>query len=116
MFLFPICFYRSASNDFCSFIGSTTTTNSNSIDQQTTSFNLMTTLAKTESIADTFPELLEECLNEPNFWKRPFVEVKDRYSDISKTLQRIILNIRFVHRCTTILKAETKLHFTQQAK
>jgi uncharacterized membrane protein YgaE (UPF0421/DUF939 family) len=109
---------KSSSDDFCSFIGPT---NSIITDPQTTSvnkkpFNLMNTLAGTERIADNFPALLEEALNEPNFWKRPFVEVKDRYEDISKTLRRIILNIRFVHRCTTILKAETQLHFAQQAK
>jgi hypothetical protein len=105
---------KSASDDFCSFIGPTT--NVISIDQQTTSFNLMNTLAETEHIADDFPALLEEALSEPNFWKRPFIEVKDRYDDISKTLKRIILNIRFVHRCTTILKAEKKLHFAQESK
>jgi hypothetical protein len=105
---------KSASDDFCSFIGPTT--NVISIDQQTTSFNLMNTLAETERIADDFPALLEEALSEPNFWKRPFIEVKDRYDDISKTLKRIILNIRFVHRCTTILKAEKKLHFAQESK
>ena len=76
----------------------------------------MNTLAGTERIADNYPALLEEALNEPNLWKRPFVEVKDRYDDISKTLRRIVLNIRFIHRCTTILKAETKLHFAQEAK
>jgi hypothetical protein len=106
---------KSASDDFCSFIESTTP-NSNLTDQQTSSFDLMDTLAKTEKIGDSIPTLLEEALNEPNFWKRPFVDVKDRYDDISKTLRRIILNIRFVHRCTTILKAETKLHFTQESK
>ena len=81
-----------------------------------TSFNLMNTLAGTERIADNYPALLEEALSEPNLWKRPFVEVRDRYEDISKTLRRIVLNIRFIHRCTTILKAETKLHFAQEAK
>jgi hypothetical protein len=105
---------KSASDDFCSFIGPTT--NSNTAEQQTTSVNLMNTLAGIERIGDGFPSLLEEALNEPNFWKRPFIEVKDRYDDISKTLRRIILNIRFVHRCTTILKAETKLRFAQEAK
>ena len=113
---------KSANNDFCSFIGQspslpqTTTTNSNLIDQQTTSINLMNTLAEVEQIADAFPALLEQALSEPNFWKRPFIEVKDRYDDISKTLRRIVLNIRFVHRCTTILKAETKLHFAHESK
>ena len=116
---------KSATDDFCSLIEPTTTTaaiNLNLIDQQITSssnktsLNLMDTLAETELIVDTFPDLLEEALNEPNFWKRPFVEVKDRYNDISKTLRRIIFNIRFIHRCTTILKAESKLHFAQEAK
>jgi len=106
---------KSASDDFCSFI-EPTATNSNLIDPDRTSLNLMDTLATTELILDDFPALLEEALSEPNFWKRPFVEVKDRYDDISKILRRIIFNIRFVHRCTTILKAESKLHFTQEAK
>ena len=105
---------KQASNDFCLFIDPTTS--SNSTEQQTTSVNLMNTLAGIERIGDGFPSLLEEALNEPNFWKRPFIEVKDRYDDISKTLRRIILNIRFIHRCTTILKAETKLRFAQEAK
>lgn len=105
---------KSTSDDVCSFIGPTT--NTISIDQPTTSFNLMNTLAETERIADDFPALLEEALSEPNFWKRPFIEVKDRYDDISKTLKRIMLNIRFVHRCTTILKAETKLNFAYKGK
>jgi hypothetical protein len=105
---------KSATDDFCTFIGPLS-------DPLVASpgkipFNLMNTLAGTERIADNFPALLEEALNEPNFWKRPFVEVKDRYDDISKTLRQIILNIRFIHRCTTILNAETKLHLAQQAK
>lgn len=76
----------------------------------------MKTLEETERIADSFPALLEEALNEPNFWKRPFVQVKDRYEDMSKSIRQIILDIRFIHRCTTILKAESKLHFAQEAK
>jgi len=106
---------KSSCDDFCSFIGPSVK------DQQTTSpnktsFNLMKTLAETERIADSFPALLEEALNEPNFWKRPFIQVKDRYDDIAKCLRRISIDIRFVHRCTTILKAESKLHFAQEAK
>jgi hypothetical protein len=105
---------KSSSDDFCSFIGQSAG------DQQTkssdkSSFNLMKTLAETERIADSFPVLLEEALNEPNFWKRPFVQVKDRYEDVSKSLRRISADIRFVHRCTTILRAESKLHFAQEA-
>ena len=115
---------KSVTDDFCSFIGPTN--GATMTDQPAAAppppssekvpFNLIGTLGRTERIADNFPALLEEALNEPNFWKRPFVEVKDRYGDISKTLRRIILNIRFVHRCTTILKAETKLHFAHEAK
>jgi hypothetical protein len=106
---------KSACDDFCSFIGPSVK------DQQTTSsnkpsFNLIKTLGETERIADSFPALLDEALNEPNFWKRPFIQVKDRYDDISKSLRRISAGIRFVHRCTTILKAESKLHFAQEAK
>ena len=104
---------KSASNEFCSFIEPTILPVST--DQQQTPVNTMNTLGETERIVDQFPTLLEEALNEPNFWKRPFIEVKDRYSDISKTLERIILSIRFIERCTTILKAETKLHFAQEA-
>ncbi|CAF0776184.1 unnamed protein product [Rotaria sp. Silwood1] len=113
---------KSACDDFCSFIESSTPiTNSVLIDPQTIStntptFDLMNTLAETEKIVDNFPALLEEAHNEPDFWKRPFVEVKDRYDDISKALRRIIRNIRFVHRCTTILKAETQLHFALKAR
>ena len=105
---------KSACDDFCSFIDPTI--NKISTDQQPTSFNLMNTLTETEEIADGFPALLEEALNEPNFWKRPFFEVKDRYDNVSKSLKRITLNIRFIHRCTTILKAETKLNFAHTAK
>ena len=105
---------KSACDDFCSFIDPTIT--KISTDQEPTSFNLVNTLTNTEEIADDFPALLEEALNEPNFWKRPFIEVKDRYDNISKSLQRIILNIRFIRRCTTILKAETKLNFAHTAK
>ena len=106
---------KSSTDDFCSFIGPTMT------DQQRTSankssFNLVKTLGETERIADSFPALLEEALNEPNFWKRPFAQMKDRYGEISKSLRRISVDIRFVHRCTTILKAESKLHFAQEAK
>jgi hypothetical protein len=106
---------KASCDDFCSFIGPSAN------DQQTTSpnkppFNLMKTLGETERIADSFPALLEEALNEPNFWKRPFKQLKDRYDDISKSLRRISVDIRFVHRCTTILKAESKLHFAQEAK
>lgn len=109
-----------AIDDFCSFI-EPTTTNSNIADQSTLSSKkkplyLTDTLSEIELITDDFPDLLEEALSEPNLWKRPFAEVKDRYEDISKTLRRISLNIRFVHRCTTILKAETKLHLAQEAK
>ncbi|CAF0756356.1 unnamed protein product [Adineta ricciae] len=109
-----------ATDDFCSFI-EPNTANSNIADQSTSSSKkkplyLTDTLSEIELITDDFPDLLEEALSEPNLWKRPFAEVKDRYDDISKTLRRIILNIRFVHRCTTILKAETKLHLAQEAK
>ena len=115
---------KSSTDDFCSFIGPTTTEPTSTLTPTPTTspptmkspFNLMNTLAAAERITDNFPSLLEEALSEPNFWKRPFVEVKDRYDDISKNLRRIILNIRFIHRCTTILKAETKLHFAQEAK
>lgn len=110
---------KSSTDDFCSFIGPTTTEPTPTPIPTPTiksPFNLMNTLAAAERITDNFPSLLEEALSEPNFWKRPFVEVKDRYDDISKNLRRIILNIRFIHRCTTILKAETKLHFAQEAK
>ncbi|CAF3147009.1 unnamed protein product [Rotaria socialis] len=117
---------KSACDDFCFFIGPSrpqllSTTSALLIGQQTTSsdktpFNLMNTLAATETIVGAFPALLEEALSEPNFWKSPFIEVKDRYDDISKTLHRIVRNIRFVHRCTTILKAETKLHFALEAR
>ncbi|UJR33996.1 hypothetical protein I4U23_021411 [Adineta vaga] len=111
---------KSASNDFCSFI-ETTAIHSSSVAQAVplsnqNSSNLTDTLTNIELITDDFPNLLEEALSEPNLWKRPFAEVKDRFDDISKILRRIMLNIRFVHRCTTILKAETKLHFAQEAK
>ncbi|CAF3703443.1 unnamed protein product [Rotaria sp. Silwood1] len=102
---------KSSSDNFCSFIDSSVIQQENN-----TSFNLMKTLSETERIADSFPALLDEALSEPNFWKRPFVQVKDRYYDISKCLRRIIADIRFVHRCTTILEAESKLHFAQEAK
>ena len=105
-----------ATDDFCSFIGPTAPTEPTPASPNKAPFNLMNTLAGGERITDNFPSLLEEALSEPNFWKRPFVEVKDRYDDISKNLRRIVLNIRFIHRCTTILKAETKLHFAQEAK
>jgi hypothetical protein len=106
---------KASNNDFYSFIGPSTTNNQMK-SKDKTSFNLMKTLADTESIVDSFPQLLEEALNEPNFWKRPFVQVKDRYDDIAKSLRRISADIRFVHRCTTILRAESKLHFAQEAK
>lgn len=77
---------------------------------------LMKLLSETERMADSVPALSEEALNEPNFWKRPFVQVKDRDDDLAKSLRQIALDIRFVHRCTTILKAESKLHFAQEAK
>ncbi|CAF1578295.1 unnamed protein product [Rotaria sp. Silwood1] len=102
---------KSSSDNFCSFIDSSVIQQENN-----TSFNLMKTLSETERIADSFPALLDEALSEPNFWKRPFIQVKDRYYDISKCLRRIIADIRFVHRCTTILEAESKLHFAQEAK
>ncbi|CAF1031418.1 unnamed protein product [Rotaria sordida] len=60
--------------------------------------------------------LLKEALNEPNFWKRPFLQVKDHYNDIGKCLRRISVDIRFVHRCTTILEVESKLYFAQESK
>ncbi|CAF4619546.1 unnamed protein product, partial [Rotaria socialis] len=84
---------KSACDDFCFFIGPSrpqllSTTSALLIGQQTTSsdktpFNLMNTLAATETIVGAFPALLEEALSEPNFWKSPFIEVKDRYDDIS---------------------------------
>ena len=103
-----------ATDDFCSFIGSNLDSPVN--DANKASSILSSTLAGVDNIADGYSALLEEALNEPNFWKRPFVEVKDRYDAISKMLQRIVLNIRFVQRCTLILRAETKLHFAQEAK
>ncbi len=106
---------QSSCDDFCSFIGPNGT-DSPATSSTKTPFNLMKTLGETERIVDSFPVLLEEALNEPNFWKRPFIQVKDRYDDISKSLRRISVDIRFVHRCTTILKAESKLHFAQEAK
>ncbi|CAF1031366.1 unnamed protein product [Rotaria sordida] len=60
--------------------------------------------------------LLEEALNEPTFWKRPFLQVKDHYNDIGKCLRRISVDNRFVHRCTTILEVESKLYFAQESK
>ena len=103
---------KSSTDDFCSFVGPSMPTKSSN----KTSFNLVKTLAETERIADSFPALLEEALNEPNFWKRPFIQMKDRYDEMAKALRRISADIRFVHRCTTILKAESKLHFAQEAK
>ena len=120
---------KSATNEFCLLIGpppppattTTTTTNAITLDQQTTSsnktiFNLVNTFAETEQMIDDFPNLLQEALSEPNLWKRPFSQVKDRYDDISKLLRRIIFDIRFIHRCTTILKAEAKLHSAQDTR
>ncbi|CAF1604796.1 unnamed protein product [Rotaria magnacalcarata] len=106
---------QASCDDFCTFIGPSVTPQPNTSSKQA-SFNLMKTLGETESIADSFPALLDEAINEPNFWKRPFVQVKDRYNDVAKSLRRISANIRFVHRCTTILEAESKLHFAQEAK
>jgi hypothetical protein len=106
---------KSSCDDFCLFIGPSVRDPQSTLLAKT-SFDLMKTLGETERIADSFPVLLEEALNEPNFWKRPFIQVKDRYDDISKTLRRISVNIRFVHRCTTILEAESKLHFAQESK
>ncbi|CAF4052789.1 unnamed protein product [Rotaria sordida] len=106
---------KSASDDFCVFIDPSVTRQEN-ISSDKEPFNLLKTLAEIEGIAASFPALLDEALNEPNFWKRPFIQVKDRYDGISKSLRRISANIRFVHRCTTILEAESKLHFAQEAK
>ncbi|CAF0792065.1 unnamed protein product [Rotaria sordida] len=106
---------KSASDSFCVFIDPSVTQKEN-ISSNETPFNLMKTLAETERIADSFSALLDEALSEPNFWKRPFIQVKDRYDGISKSLRRITADIRFVHRCTTILEAESKLHFAQEAK
>ncbi|CAF4578013.1 unnamed protein product [Rotaria sp. Silwood1] len=106
---------KSSSNKFCTFIGPSVTYQQN-VSSNKTPFDLMKTLEETERIADSFPALLEEALNEPNFWKRPFIQVKDRYNDIAKSLRRISADIRFVHRCTTILEAESKLHFAQESK
>lgn len=102
-------------DDFCTFIGTPPVPQKDALSNKSP-FNLMKTLAETESIADAFPGLLDEATNEPNFWKRPFVQVKDRYHDIAKSLRRISADIRFVHRCKTILEAESKLHFAQEAR
>jgi hypothetical protein len=67
---------KSSTDDFCSLVGPSIPTNSTN----KASFNLVKTLEETERIADSFPALLEEALNEP------------------------------------ILKAESKLHFAQEAK
>ena len=102
---------ESTIGDFCSLI------ESNSVEvAKKPSASLLKLLGETERMAESFPALLEEALNEPNFWKRPFIQVKDRYDDLGKSLRQIVADIRFVHRCTTILKAESKLHFAQQAK
>ena len=106
---------KSSTEDFCSFIRPVVV-DSKGASGNKPSFNLTKTLGETERIADSFPVLLEEALNEPNFWKRPFVQIKDRYGEVAKSLRRISVDIRFVHRCTTILKAESKLHFAQEAK
>ncbi|CAF0895167.1 unnamed protein product [Adineta ricciae] len=106
---------KSSTEDFCSFIRPIIG-DSKGASGNKPSFNLNKTLGETERIADSFPVLLEEALNEPNFWKRPFVQIKDRYGEVAKSLRRISVDIRFVHRCTTILKAESKLHFAQEAK
>ncbi|CAF3156697.1 unnamed protein product, partial [Rotaria sp. Silwood2] len=66
---------HSAADDFCSFVG---TTNGLSPSTDQAASDLLNTLNETERIVDSFPELLDEALNEPNLWKRPFVEVKDR--------------------------------------
>jgi hypothetical protein len=104
---------HSAADDFCSFVG---TTNGLSPSTDQASSDLLNTLNETERIVDSFPELLDEALNEPNLWKRPFVEVKDRYNEINNSIRNIIRTIRFVRRCTTILKAESKLHLVQEDK
>ncbi|CAF1139345.1 unnamed protein product [Adineta steineri] len=105
---------KASTDDFFTFIGPTMTEQQKSSNKS--SFNLVKTLGETERIADSFSTLLEEALNEPNFWKRPFIQMKNRYEEIAKSLRRISVDIRFVHRCTTILKAESKLHFAQEAK
>lgn len=110
-----------ACDDFCSFIGSTTEskitlTDSQAILSSKSAGDFMNRLAKTEQMVDSFPALLEEALSEPNFWKRPFTEVKDRYYDISQTIRRIIRNVRFIHRCTTILKAEARLYLALETR
>ena len=104
---------HSAADEFCSFVG---TTNSLSPSADQASSNLLDTLTETECIVDSFPQLLDEALSEPNLWKRPFVEVKDRYNEINNSIRNIIRTIRFVRRCTTILKAESKLHLVQEDK
>ncbi|CAF3856262.1 unnamed protein product [Rotaria sp. Silwood1] len=102
---------HAATDDFCSFVD---TTNGLSPSTDQASSDLLNTLTETECIVDSFPALLDEALNEPNLWKRPFVEVKDRYNEINNSIRNIIRTIRFVRRCTTILKAESKLHLVQE--
>ncbi|CAF3422028.1 unnamed protein product [Rotaria sp. Silwood2] len=106
---------KSSSDNFCIFIDPSITRQEN-MPSNKAPFNLMKTLAETERIADSFSALLNEALSKPNFWKRPFIQVKDRYDGISKSLRRISAYIRFVHRCTTMLEAESKLHFAQEEK
>lgn len=108
---------KSSCEDFCSFIGpSTKSATGKKTDEKKLSSNFLKTVGETERIANSFPPLLEEALNEPNFWKRPFIQVKDRYDDIAKSFRRISADIRYIHRCTTILKSESKLHMAQEAK
>lgn len=108
---------KSSCEDFCSFIGpSKVSDTEKKADENKSSSNFLKIVGETERIADGLPSLLDEALNEPNFWKRPFVQIKDRYDDIAKSFRRISADIRYIHRCTTILKAESKLHFAQEAK
>ena len=89
---------------------------SHSNDDKTSPINIQKILSETERLADTLPVLIDEALNEPNLWKRPFIQVKDHYHDLAKSLRQITTDIRFIHRCTIILKAESKLHFALEAK
>ena len=108
---------KSSCENFCSFIGpSKQSGTEQKTDENKSSSNFLKTVGETERIADGFPSLLDEASNEPNFWKRPFLQIKDRYDDIAKSFRRISADIRYIHRCTTILKAESKLHFAQEAK
>ncbi|CAF0925935.1 unnamed protein product [Didymodactylos carnosus] len=97
-------------DEFCAFVENAAS------NEQEQKFDIMLSLTTTEKQLETFPSLLREANNEPDLWRISFNQLSGHYAEIGRSLQIVVSCIRYIHRCTTILKAESNLIKVKQRR